>query len=101
MKKEKIEFISIIIYFVLLIVALILIAFIPSVITIVIFSVILLVGYFLIHLLRSILNVYTCPNCNKKFKIGVFKDIFSRNGGKLGKYIKCPHCKTKSWLKDE
>jgi len=100
MKKEKVEFISIVIYFLLLITSLILLAFMPSICFTIVFGIVLVVGYFLIHLIRSILYSHTCPVCNKSFKINVFKDIFS-SSSKLGKKIKCPHCKEKSWMKDE
>lgn len=43
---------------------------------------------------------YICPNCHYKFSISFFKDLFSFNGISKGKYIRCPHCLKKGWLKE-
>jgi DNA-binding transcriptional MerR regulator/DNA-directed RNA polymerase subunit RPC12/RpoP len=45
-------------------------------------------------------NAYVCLYCNKKFEISFVKDLFSLNGGKKGKYIKCPNCNKKGWFKE-
>lgn len=51
-----------------------------------------LIGY------HSANNAYLCPYCKNKFKISFFRDMFSLNGGKRGKYLKCPNCHRKNWI---
>lgn len=60
-------------------------------------AIMLLVGLIYYH---SQVNSYLCPNCHKKFSISFWGDIFSLNGGKKGKYLKCPHCAYKGWIKE-
>lgn len=59
--------------------------------------VILLMGLIYYH---SLVNAYSCPDCHRKFSISFFRDMFSLNGGKKGKYLKCPHCGYKGWVKE-
>ncbi len=49
---------------------------------------------------HSQVNSYLCPNCHKKFSISFWGDMFSLNGGKKGKYLKCPHCAYRGWIKE-
>lgn len=49
---------------------------------------------------HSQVNAYICPKCGKKFNITFMKDLFSLNGGKKGKKLTCPYCKTKGWFKE-
>lgn len=60
-------------------------------------AIILLVGLIYYH---SQVNSYLCPNCHKKFAISFWRDMFSLNGGKKGKYLKCPNCAYKGWIKE-
>lgn len=60
-------------------------------------AVILLFGLIYYH---SQVNSYICPNCHFKFSIGFFKDMFTLNGVKKGKYLKCTHCGHKGWFKE-
>lgn len=45
-------------------------------------------------------NSYICPKCHHKFSIGFLTDLFTLNGGSKGKYLKCPKCGKKGWLKE-
>jgi len=45
-------------------------------------------------------SAYTCSSCHNKFTIGFLKDLFSLNGGHNGKYLKCPSCGKRGWLKE-
>lgn len=99
--KEKIQKITIIIYLGLLIINLVLIPFIKSFYLILSFLIILFLGYLIMHLLNSLLSTYHCVKCNNQFKINVFKEIFSSKNQKGQRYIKCPKCQTKTWLKSE
>lgn len=49
---------------------------------------------------HSKVNSYVCPKCESKFSISFWRDMFSLNGGKSGKYLKCPKCKHKGWFKE-
>ncbi len=60
-------------------------------------AVILLLGLIFYH---SQVNFYVCPKCKSKFSISFFKDMFTLNGGKQGKYLKCPHCQYRGWFKE-
>lgn len=60
-------------------------------------AVVLLLGLIWYH---SQVNSYICINCHNKFSIGFFKDMFSMNGSKRGKYLKCPNCEYKGWFKE-
>lgn len=60
-------------------------------------AVVLLVGLVYYH---SQVNAYICQNCQSKITIGFFKDLFSINGGKKGKYLKCPKCDYKGWFNE-
>lgn len=60
-------------------------------------AVILLLGLIYYH---SQVNSYVCSDCHEKFSINFWQDMFSWNGGKKGKYLKCPHCGHKGWLKE-
>lgn len=60
-------------------------------------AIILLVGLIYYH---SQVNSYLCPNCHKKFSISFWRDMLSLNGGKKGKYLKCPNCAYKGWIKE-
>lgn len=43
-------------------------------------------------------NAYLCPYCHHKFTLSFFRDMFSLNGGKRGKFLKCPSCGKRSWM---
>lgn len=58
---------------------------------------IVLLGLIYYH---SEVNSYVCPECHEKFSISFWKDMFSLNGIKRGKYLKCPSCGRKGWFKD-
>lgn len=60
-------------------------------------AVILLMGLIYYH---TEVNSYVCSECHEKFVIGFLKDMFSWNGGRNGKYLKCPHCGHKGWFKE-
>lgn len=60
-------------------------------------AVILLFGLIYYH---AQVNSYVCPDCHYKFSIGFFKDMFTLNGGKKGKYLKCTQCGHKGWFKE-
>lgn len=60
-------------------------------------AMILLLGLIYYH---SQVNAYVCPKCHVKFSIGFLKDMLSLNGGKKGKYLKCPNCKYKGWVRE-
>lgn len=60
-------------------------------------AVILLLGLIFYH---SQVNSYVCPKCKSKFSISFFKDMFTLNRGKQGKYLKCPHCQYRGWFKE-
>lgn len=60
-------------------------------------AVILLFGLIYYH---AQVNSYVCPKCHKKLSVSFFRDMFSLNGGKKGKYLKCPHCGCKGWIKE-
>lgn len=47
---------------------------------------------------HSAQNAYVCSTCNKKFAISFFRDMFTLNNGKKGKYLECPYCHQKNWL---
>lgn len=49
---------------------------------------------------HAINSAYVCPFCHHKFTISWIKDLFSFNNGKKGKYLKCPSCKQKAWMKE-
>lgn len=54
-----------------------------------------LIGLIYYH---SAKNAYLCPYCHHKFTISFFRDMFSLNGGKRGKLLKCPSCRKRSWM---
>lgn len=60
-------------------------------------AVILLLGLIYYH---SQVNSYVCPDCHEKFSISFLGDMFSWNGGRKGKYFKCPHCGHKGWFRE-
>lgn len=45
-------------------------------------------------------SAYICSKCRYKFTISFIKDLFSLNGGAKGKYLKCPNCGKRSWMKE-
>lgn len=100
-KSEKIQAISLIIYLIACVTTLALILVFRNIYTIVAFGLVLVVGYLLIHLLHSINYYYVCPKCKHTFKINILEDIFSHNGGKLGKKVECPSCGEKTYMRDE
>lgn len=63
----------------------------------VVITMVLLFGLIYYH---SKVNSYVCPKCESKFSISFSRDMFSLNGGKNGKYLKCPNCKHKAWFKE-
>lgn len=60
-------------------------------------AVILLLGLVYYH---KEVNAYICPKCHHKFKISFLKDLFSLNGARNGKYLKCPNCGRRGWVKE-
>lgn len=62
-----------------------------------IIGIILLLALIYYH---SSVNAYRCPGCHEKFEISFIKDMFSLNGGKKGKLLKCPYCKKRAWMKE-
>ena len=69
--------------------------FMPIVMSVI--AVILLLGLIYYH---SQVNSYVCPDCHEKFSITFLEDMVSWNGGRKGKYLKCPHCDHKGWSKE-
>lgn len=100
-KSEKIQAISLIIYLIACVTGLVLILVFKNIYAILAFALVLVIGYLLMHLLHSINYYYVCPKCKHTFKINVLEDIFSHNGGKLGKKVTCPSCGEKAYMKDE
>lgn len=100
-KSEKLRIICWIIYILVLIAMLTLILFIPKfgliLATIITFG----VGYICMCVIHSLTTHYVCPNCHAIFKINLINDLFSLSGGKLGKKVTCPSCKTKTYMIDE
>lgn len=45
-------------------------------------------------------NAFICPKCGKKFYISFFQDLFSLNGGRKGKKLKCPYCEYKGYFRE-
>ncbi|MFA6709894.1 MAG: hypothetical protein WC067_02880 [Candidatus Methanomethylophilaceae archaeon] len=43
-------------------------------------------------------SYYICPDCDKMFEIGFFRDLLSPNDGVRGKRLKCPNCGKKGWF---
>ncbi len=60
-------------------------------------AVILLFGLIYYH---SQSNSYVCSHCHEKFSIGFLNDMFTLNGGKKGKYLKCPKCGHRGWFRE-
>lgn len=58
---------------------------------------IMLLGLVYYH---SQVNSYVCPKCKYKFSINFLKDLISPNGLKYGKYLKCPKCGRRGWVKE-
>ena len=98
-KSEKIQAISLIIYLIACVTTLALILVFRNIYTIIAFGLVLVVGYLFIHLLHSINYYYVCPKCKHTFKINILEDIFSHNGGKLGKKVECPSCGEKTYIR--
>lgn len=69
--------------------------FMPVVMSVI--AVILLFGLIYYH---SQVNSYVCAHCHEKFAIGFLNDMFTLNGGKKGKYLKCPTCGHRGWLRE-
>ena len=65
--------------------------------TMLVIAAILLFGLIYYH---ASVNAYLCPNCHKKFSIGFFQDMLTLNGGKNGKYLRCPYCKHRAWMSE-
>ena len=47
---------------------------------------------------HSQVNAYVCSDCYEKFAISFLAYMFSWNGGRKGKYLKCPHCGLKDGI---
>ena len=58
---------------------------------------VLLVGLIYYH---ASVNAYICPRCGHKFTIGFFRDMLSPNGVRKGKYLRCPACRKRSWMRE-
>lgn len=43
-------------------------------------------------------SYYICPECDKMFEIGFFRDLLSPNDRLRGKRLKCPNCGKKGWF---
>ena len=68
----------------------------PTTITVyVTFMIICLLALVLLHKKSS---YYICPDCDKMFEIGFFKDLLSANNGIKGKRLTCPKCGRKGWF---
>lgn len=100
-KTEKLQLAYIFIYLGLLLVGLVLLFVFPGLVSTLSFLGFLLLGYLGLAFVRSRCNEYTCSKCNHKFTIGMFKDIFSKSGGTLGKKLKCPKCGNIDYMKEE
>ena len=100
-KPEKIQLIYVLTYVSLLLLGLIFLFIFPGIVTVLVFLGVLVLGYIGMGIVRSKCNMYTCPNCEHKFSISAFRDIFSRSGGRLGKKLKCPHCGNENYMPEE
>ena len=100
-KSEKIQLIYLIIYLALLIAELILNVIFPGIIMLATFGLTLLIGFLGMHLVRSLTITYTCPKCQHKFKINMFKDTFSSKNIKGEKLVVCPSCHEKNYIPGE
>ena len=65
------------------------------------FVMVIIAGIILIDIIyfNTSFNTYLCPQCHYQFKISFFQDLFSFHNGKQGKYLKCPQCHQKNWMK--
>lgn len=43
---------------------------------------------------------YICPQCHQRITISFFQDLLCIHNGSKGKYLKCPHCHQRSWMKE-
>ena len=100
-KNEKIQAACLIIYLIACITTLALILVFKNAYILLAFGIVLVVGYFLVSLVHSLNYFYVCPKCKHEFKTNVFNDIFTTNGGKLGKKVTCPACGERTYMKDE
>ncbi|AOT71496.1 MerR family transcriptional regulator [Geosporobacter ferrireducens] len=98
-KTDIMTYIFIACYFLLLIagfrIALFVGGFAPSIL--ITAAVVLLLGIIYYH---HQVNAYICEYCSTKFTISFFRDMFSPNGWKKGKYLKCPECGRRGWFKE-
>lgn len=44
--------------------------------------------------------IYICGQCQYKFKLSFFQDLVSPQWPPDKKYVKCPNCKTRSWMRE-
>ena len=100
-KSVKIQFIYLIIYVVALVAELVLNVVFPGIIMLLVFGTTLVIGFFGMHLVRSLTIKYTCPKCQHKFKINMFKDTFSPRNNKGEKLVVCPSCHEKNYASEE
>lgn len=100
-KSEKIRITGWIIYILVLIIMLALILFIHRVWLIIATLAMFALGYICMCIIHSLTTHYVCPKCHTVFKVNVFQDLFSLSGGKCGKKVSCPSCKTRTYMIDE
>lgn len=43
---------------------------------------------------------YICPQCHQRITISFFQDLLCLHNGSKGKYLKCPYCHQRSWMKE-
>ena len=43
---------------------------------------------------------YICPQCHQRITISFFQDLLCLHNGSKGKYLKCPYCHHRSWMKE-
>lgn len=102
-KNEKIQLATIFIYLALLVINMTLILVFANssyrYVFLWTFGGILLGGLLIVSLVSSLCNHYICPKCGYRFKINMFRDLFSSKGGKLGKKLKCPSCHETEYMK--
>ncbi len=100
-KQRKVFKIILIVLTVVLIAELILNVIFPGIIMLATFGLTLLIGFLGMHLVRSLTITYTCPKCQHKFKINMFKDTFSSKNIKGEKLVVCPSCYEKNYIPGE
>lgn len=57
----------------------------------------LLAGLVYVH---AAWTAYRCPYCGHSFTISFGRDLLSLHNGNKGKYLTCPSCQKKGWMKE-